>query len=115
MTQQPTLFPAFNAASERAPLARRTDPASSHEAAAQVTASGVRDSQCAAVLDALRRHPGSTSLELATASGLDRYVVARRLPELERDGRAVRGELRLCRASGGQRRAVTWRATGPTP
>lgn len=61
--------------------ARLTDPLGSHEAAADVQAR--RDNEMAQVLEALRKWPSSTSRELAKRSGLDRYLVARRLPDLE--------------------------------
>lgn len=72
------------------PLARRTDPPSSHRAAEAITRSGQRAAQKLAVLQALQRFDGSTSRELSELAGLDRYAVARRLPELERDGRVKR-------------------------
>lgn len=72
------------------------DPATSKLAGDALTASGARDNQKAAVLKALRdlKMDGVTSNELAHFSGLDRYVCARRLPDLERDGLVER----LCAA-----------------
>ena len=66
------------------PLARRTDQIGSHEAAEAARAR--IDTECAEVLAALHQHPNTTSRELAARSGLDRYLVARRLPELEERG-----------------------------
>lgn len=88
------------------PIARRTDPASSHLAAADITADGTRAAQHHQVLRAVRRWPGLTSRELAQAAGGDRYVVARRLPEVESTGLVHRGPMRPCRVSG--RQALTW-------
>lgn len=92
-----------------APLARRTDPASSHAAAHEVDASGQRDSQKARILTYLRSWPvPSTSTEITSLGSIDRYVVSRRLPDLERDGLVQRGAIRECSVTG--RRCVTWRA-----
>lgn len=74
----------------RFPRARRTDPRSSHEAAALIERTGVAGRQAQAVLAAMRAHPLSTSMELARAAGIDRYAVARRAPELAAQGLAIR-------------------------
>ena len=89
------------------PVSRLTDPEASGLAGAAITASGERVGQLRAVLALVTRYPGSTSLELARAAGMDRYVVARRLPELEHGGIVVKGEQRVCRE--GKRLATTWR------
>jgi hypothetical protein len=87
-------------------IARASDPLSSHVAATEVTRSGRRALQTAEVLRLLKMHPGTTSRELAARTYLDRYVAARRLPEMI-EGRLVRqGEARICAESG--RLAVTW-------
>ncbi len=88
------------------PAARATDPQSSHEAAERVTRTGARQNQAEAVLEALKTYPGSTSRELAERAGLDRHLVARRLPDLEHANTARQGELRACCYAG--RSAVTW-------
>lgn len=49
-----------------------------------------------------------TSLELAERAGFDRYVVGRRLPELERDQAISMVGERQCRISG--RLSKLWRA-----
>jgi hypothetical protein len=49
-----------------------------------------------------------TSAELASTGGLDRYMVARRLPDLNRDGLVSRGQARRCAITG--RWAITWGA-----
>lgn len=66
----------------RFPRARRKDSSSSHEAAAIVEQTGVAAEQLQRVLEGVRRYPGCTSHELALTIGMDRYAVARRLPEL---------------------------------
>jgi len=95
--------------SQPAPLAARSDPATSHIAAREITMSGALDSQKRAVLDLLRiQLRPVTSAELAAAGGLDRYMVARRLPDLNRDGLVSRGSARRCDSTG--RLAITWSA-----
>lgn len=44
----------------------------------------------------MRRYPGMTSMQLAHATGMDRYMFARRLPDLAKEGRAHRGAKALC-------------------
>lgn len=87
--------------------ARSTDPSSSHEAADFIVGSGKQAQQQAQAASAVRKHPGLTSLELARATGLDRFMLARRLPELWKQGLLRRGTVRKCSASNG-RSAVTW-------
>ncbi len=65
------------------PRARREDPSTSHEAAEWIRRSGVLKGHQQLVLDTVRKHPGSTYLEIAQAAGLERHAVARRLKELE--------------------------------
>lgn len=90
----------------RNPIAANDDPETSHEAAREVTSSGERDRQAQLVLDHVRVWPGRTSAELSQGHELDRYVFARRLPELARLGFIKRGIARRCTATG--RRAITW-------
>lgn len=88
------------------PVARRTDPATSHEAAERVTRDGSRARQVAACLDAVRRWPGCTSAELAVRMGVSRYMPARRLPELRSAGKVANGVSRECSVT--RRAALTW-------
>jgi predicted transcriptional regulator len=82
-------------------LARRSDPISSKSAALEVVVTGIAANQRNRVFAALQQHGPATSRELAQASGLDRFVVARRLPELLRRGLVTRSEKpRECRAGG---------------
>lgn len=91
---------------EPATLAGRNEP-TSREAAEDLVASGEHGRQCQAVLDALRQHGGFTSAELAAIAALDRHLVARRLPDLERRGLARRGaNTRRCGQTG--RKALVW-------
>lgn len=87
------------------PIARASDPATSHLAAEHITQSGMRSRQQHAVLALLKLYPGRTSQELARY-GIDRYALARRLPELESAGLARKGDARRCDISG--RQALTW-------
>lgn len=91
--------------------ARTADPVTSHRAADHVEATGQAQREAAIVLRSLRDLPGRTSRELAELAGLDRYMVARRLPELREAGHAENGPDRACASSG--RSAMTWLATNP--
>lgn len=96
------------------PNARITDPESSHVAGEENTASGERESQMQRVLTAVRNGPGRTSLEMARINYLDRYVVARRLADLEHLGLVHKGDMRPCLCAKNNRAAVTW-WPGPAP
>lgn len=88
------------------PIARNTDPISSHLAASEITASGIRGEQHRIVLDAVLQYPGRTSFELSRLCNLDRYQVARRLPELEDGNLVKKSKMRKCSIT--TRKAVTW-------
>lgn len=90
------------------PRARRTDPSSSHAAAAHVSRAGIARRQCGQVLAALKNYKHRTSNELAVASGLDRYVVARRLPELRKKGLVRCSGIRMRQDRHSGRQAMTW-------
>ena len=96
--QQQTLF-------ADTPRSRRSDPETSHIAADRIKASGVLGKQQAAVLEAVRRYPGSTAVEISTLAGIDRYAVSRRLPELS-PVHVRRGPPRVCAVNG--RPQGTW-------
>lgn len=93
------------------PIARATDPESSHRAAAEITASGRRQQQIAMVINMVRKFPGMTSMELAGMTGEDRYVIARRLPEAVTAGAVVKGIQRPCSVTG--KLALTWYVVDP--
>lgn len=85
--------------------ARSTDPDTSHEAAEAIRSEAER--QCDEVLAMVAARPGLTSRELAAHFGVDRYMVARRLPELrDARGAVTCGDKRRCRVSG--LAAMTW-------
>ena len=63
----------------------------------RITESGERLKHAEMVLIALRLHNGSTSAELAEyLVNLDRYQIARRLPELQYNGLIRKGKPRIC-------------------
>ncbi len=94
-------------------LARATDVETSHEAATELVMSGQHESQLQVVLEATRRHPGHTSAELAAVAGLDRYMVARRRPDLEKRGLVSKDASSHCTVTG--RRARIWFAKTGAP
>lgn len=90
------------------PIAAKVDPSTSHQAAKEITESGQREIQLRAVLGLVQKYPLCTSLELARRSGLDRHMIARRLPELRAGHLVNQRSARCCTVSG--KKAVTWEA-----
>lgn len=97
------------------PKSRKTDAVSSHEAAATLKESGAWKSQQVEVLEAMKRIAGSgrhvSSKEIAERCGLDRHMVAKRLPELKDAGLIgwtgkASSDLEYCPFS--RRRVVKW-------
>lgn len=86
--------------------ARANDPLTSLEAAEHVTRTGIAAYQEQRAIAAVKAFPGMTSLELSEAARICRFELARRLPEAERHGNVIRGQVRKCRISG--RSAATW-------
>ena len=82
---------------------RNTDPESSAIAGELIEKSGLASKHRLVVLNAVRRFPGLTSAELAERTPLDRYQVARRLPEISG---VVRGAARKCYVT--DIKSVTW-------
>lgn len=91
------------------PAVRRSDPITSHLAAEAHTASGARAHQQHLTVAAVRAFPGLTMQELAEQTGLDRYMLGRRISECETAGLVRRGEKRQCSVSG--RMAESWEPT----
>jgi hypothetical protein len=87
------------------PPARKHDPESSREAARHMIETGALGECQQRTIAAVRAFPGMTSQELAERTGLDRYMLARRLPEVE-PMYVRRGETRACGVTG--RKALTW-------
>ena len=109
MNAQLDLFAHRPSRSVRTPAARRTDPESSHRAALHITRTGKRGAQQDQAAAAVRHHPSHTSFELALLTDLDRYMLARRLPECVIAGRVRRGAMRHCTVTG--RLAMEWLPT----
>lgn len=84
--------------------ARTTDPVSSHLAGDDIESSGIAGNQRRLVLALVKNYPNKTSHELALHSHLDRYQIARRLPEIHL---IEKGPVRTCAVS--KRTCVTWR------
>lgn len=82
------------------PASRATDPESSHLSAEAHTASGKRAEQQAKTVAAVRAFPGCTMQELAGKTGIDRYVLGRRISECETAGLVKRGIKRTCKVTG---------------
>ena len=99
-TREPARQPALP------PIAAKTDPPSSHRAAAELTRSGARQRQIDRVVELVRQWPGCTSRELAERSGMDYHLVARRLPDAKAAhlvtwiGGEKHPEQRVCRYGG---------------
>jgi len=83
--------------------ARASDPLTSWEAAEKITASGKAADQRALAVWIVREFPGLTSFELSKLCPLDRYQLARRLPECTE---VRKGKPRVCKVTGNS--AVTW-------
>ena len=65
-----------------APRSRRSDPPSSKRAAEHLHRNGGAASQRMVCLELVKKFPGRSSKQLAELSGLDRHMIAKRLPEL---------------------------------
>lgn len=109
---QPDLFGGAARPTLPPPLARRADPASSHEAAdaAAEFAGAHRDRIRAALVEG---GPGSKN-QIARRCGMDGVAVARRLAEMERAGQArpmvdAQG-VEVCRVNSNGRRERVWEA-----
>ena len=86
--------------------ARNSDPLTSHLSAHHLQESGLQALQQRQTVAAVRAYPGLTGQELALASGICRYTLARRFPEVEEMGLIRRSEARTCAVTG--RKAATW-------
>jgi len=90
------------------PASRRTDPSTSYDAERCHNRSGERIRQQEIALQLVRLYPSRTSDELAEFGSLNRYQLARRLPELVTAGAVEKGEPRKSFKTG--RKALTWNA-----
>jgi len=92
-------------------LARNTDPVSSHEAADDLQKSGKHVLQKNTVLKALKDYESqygqmATSAELAARFKLDRHMVGKRLPDLEKEWKVIRRGMKRCSVGG--KKATAW-------
>lgn len=92
------------------PLSRNTDPASSHEGAVHVVTTGKLTAQLQEIYDALKLHPMHTARELSKASGIDYYLIQKRLSVLEAMGLAARRGKRICTFSKTRIKVQVWEA-----
>lgn len=85
--------------------ARKTDPSTSHEAAARAekTTAAAHREKC---LSYVFLDPGHTAAEIAKAIGIDRYAASRRLPELRDTNRIENRMKRICKILGSW--CITW-------
>lgn len=92
------------------PLARSTDPSTSHMAERKLRRLGEHTRQKNWVLGLVISHPGSTARELAEVTpdfAVNHPIIWRRLPDLEKEGYVIKGPVNYRR-----RPAVTWYPTG---
>lgn len=113
MTQLPLFEQSGRDASGLIPAkSRRTDPATSREAAERVTRSGASAGDRAAILAVIKRKPGLTAGEIAAelGDGWTNVRVSRRTAELEDAGLISPGAARVCSSRG--TRMTTWHYRG---
>jgi predicted HTH transcriptional regulator len=89
-------------------MSHRTDPTTSKQAIADLTASGIRGQHMQIVLSAVKSNPGLTACELIAITGLDEYQVRRRLSDLKNSKAIEHSDKRQCRIKGTS--MVTWTA-----
>lgn len=89
--------------------ARRTDVATSHEAARAMNRTGRAKFHVDLVMAVVQQQPGLTAPEIAEHVPFDSVEVTRRLGDLQRLEKVRKGQPRPCRARGGNRKFSTWR------
>ncbi len=95
------------------PIARRSDPDTSKQAAREVTAEGIREAHAVMLLDMIRQRPGHTLRELSDSIAvLDAASVSKRLSDLHAKGLIWPGSPRRCSISGRAARVWYSRRTG---
>ncbi len=82
------------------PIARADDPATSQDAAADITEDGTRQRMMQVALAAVRQYPGRTSNELEALTGLGDGKIRKRLTDLEDAGLVRKGVVRVSTVSG---------------
>ena len=86
------------------PIARTTDPWTSHIGAVEVTNSGRRRTQADQCLDVVQSRPGLTAGEIGAQPGLGHVPAQRRLSDLKAAGKVAVGMARQFQG----RPQVTW-------
>ena len=86
------------------PIARTTDPWTSHAGAVEVTDSGRRRTQAERCLDVVLTRPGLTAGEIGELTGLGHVPAQRRLSDLKASGKVAVGMARQFQG----RPQVTW-------
>ncbi len=81
-------------------LSHHDDPFTSKLAILKLTASGVRKTHLAIVLEAVASWPLLTACELKKPTGLTEYQVRRRLTDLKNRGQVARCAARRCTVKG---------------
>ena len=93
------------------PLARSTDPETSHIAAEEITEEGQLVGLRRRAYELVRDNPGRIARELSAIAGdHDARTINRRLGEIERMGLIYRGAEKRCEVTG--RLCATWWAKG---
>jgi hypothetical protein len=87
-------------------LARRDDPETSHEAAAEMHGSEAQGRLVRIAVAQVCEYPGETAKELERRLGVEDGQLRKRLNDAWRMGLISKGEPRRCTVSG--RRAQTW-------
>lgn len=106
MTQQ-SLFDGDDHLDKPQAAARRTDPATSHEAAENHEASGNATSHRIILACYVRSHPGCTNGEASRdLPNIGYQEITRRMGEIAKAGAIRRGEPRLCSVNGTKQ--TTW-------
>lgn len=93
------------------PVARLSDPVTSHVGAQEVTDSGARQSHMRTLLAYIEQHPGQPRAVIAAACRLSEYEASKRLSDLKNTGQVKTGE--AIRVPSGRLQA-TWTAVSPT-
>lgn len=111
MNQLDLLFEPPSPVRKPQPSARRSDPATSHAAAAKHAGQAATNRErCVDAVYALYRKEtgGPTAAEVAAlCKDFDAYEANRRLPDAEKLGQVKKGPARRCRIKGSK--CVTWR------
>ena len=74
----------------RSPIARNTDPETSHESAKETTRT-TRGYHCRILLTAIKTRPGCINAQLAKSVGLSQYETTKRVSDLINAGKAHYG------------------------